>query len=92
MKLTGYTRDSDSTLKKQMKRFMSNRGTSATIFHCGNPLCDVDARRCSQRGKLQKGHCYDAYASMMKAGPCRKVEVEYTVNITVTDVPTGGGK
>jgi len=79
VKLTGYSRYSDSVLKKSMKRFIRDRGKPPGLFRFGNPLCPTDMRRCSQRGKLPKaGHCYDAYASMLKAGPCRKVEVEYT--------------
>lgn len=93
MKLTGYTRDSDSVLKKNMKRFITDRGKASTIFSFGNPLCGVDARRCSQKGKLKnKGSCANAYASMVKAGPCRKVEVEYSVTITVNQVTSGGAK
>lgn len=92
MKLTGYTRYSDSVLQKRMKRYVRNKEkTGVGIFTVTSPLCDVDLRRCTQRGKLPKaGHCYQAYASMMKAGPCRKVELEYSETVTVKLL--GGGK
>ena len=92
MKLTGYTRDSDSVLKKRMKRYVRNKDKNMVgIFAVTTPLCDVDLRRCNQKGRLPKaGYCYLAYASMMKTGPCRKVELEYTETVTVK--PLGGGK
>jgi len=92
MKLTGYTRYSDSVLKKNMKRYIRGRGGVATISTFGNPLCDVDSRRCSQRGELKKGSCANAYASLVKAGPCRRVEVEYFETVIVKTIEPGGGK
>lgn len=85
MKISGYTRKTDSVLKKHIKLFIRDKHKSDSIFTFGNPLCPIDKRMCNQKGKIKSGSCRDTYSWLFKAGPCRKVEIEHSINITIKE-------